>query len=578
MGLFSRKKNEFDPRESYVPEITYDEDLPTTLLKATGVGSQDAKRVEVSYEDTTVVYIFDSGHLKSVEDVNEPLELLQRFYWVDKERYDEGKLTEIAALAQDNALPVFYSRIVAEYSDYLPLVEEILYAYSVTVMLKTKDQKITNLATDILLGTAEDFAETLNYMSVDSRELSNLLNGLSEKEEDEIGLITKEPIRYSVLNLQDSDFVPETDVDKIIYAAAESQSTLEDVKALSQGFLFSTILHRVSELEEHKIIEIDEPTRKLLEVADEEDALPSFDDELMDEEELFAAEPVERVIQKAETEKDRQEENSVGSDAFTHPEDLAEEDWEYSNPSNDVSDDGDFNFEELEEQEGTPHILDGFSTDMKRTLSRNEASKETIKEVSEWLKKNEELEEETHELDKEIKDLQVRYDETYHTFQYTAVDKTFNENEDISDVELDNIRTISNVVFESLHEAEEERMAIGLERKALLRKMIKTVSAFTSHDVQETVYKLEQKIEGIENVTNKALHTAKDEEKMAESSDLAISPSVNDESIVNAEENQDVSLVEPTLYGPVVEYSVEDTPLFYELVKTLGNPLNIEKE
>ena len=575
MGLFSRKKNEFDPRESYVPEITYDEDLPTTLLKATGVGSQDAKRIEVSYEDTTVVYIFDSGYLKSVEDVNEPLELLQRFYWVDKERYDEGKLTEIAALAQDNALPVFYSLIAAEYSDYLPLIEEILYAYSVTVMLKTKDRKITNLATDILLGTAENFAETLNYMSVDSRELSNLLSGLSEKEENEISLITKEPIRYSVLNLQDANFVPETDIDKIIYAAAESQSTLEDVKMLSQGFLFSAILHRISELEEQKIIEIDEPTRKLLEIADEEDALPSFDDELMDEEELFTDEPVEKVIPEAKTEKARQD--AVGSDAFTHPEDLAEEDWEYSSPNNDVSDDGDFNFEELEEQEGTAHILDGFSTDMKRTLSRNEASKETIKEVSEWLKKNEELEEETHELDKEIKDLQVRYDETYHTFQYTAVDKTFNENEDISDAELDNIRTISNVVFESLHEAEEERMAIGLERKALLRKMIKTVSAFTSHDVQETVYKLEQKIEGIENVINKALHTAKDEERMAESTDLAISPSV-DESIVNAEEKQDVNFVEPTFHAPIVEYSVEDTPLFYELAKTLGNPLKTEKE
>lgn len=578
MGLFSRKKNEFDPRESYVPEVTYDDDLPTTLLKATGVGSKDAKRVEVSYENTTVVYIFDCGVLKSVEDVNEPLELLQRFYWVDKNRYDEDKLAEIAELAQNNALPVFYSRIIAEYSDYVSLVDEILYAYSVSVMLKTQNQKITNLTMDILLGTAEEFAETLSYMAVDSRELANLINELTAKEEEEIGFITKEPIRYSVLNLKDTTFIPETDVDKIIYAAAESQSTLEDVKMLSQGFFFSNILQRLSELEEQKIVEIDEPTRKLLEVADEADALPSFDDELMDEEELFA-EPVEKVIPEKKVET---QEEVGGSAAFTHPEDLAEEDWEYSAPDNNDSDDGDFSFEELEEQEGTSHILDGFSNDMKRTLSRNDASKETIKEVSEWLKKNEALEEETHELDKEIKDLQVRYDETYHTFQYTAVDKTFNENEDISDEELENIRTISNVVFESLYEAEEERMAIGIERKTLLRNMIKTVSAFTSNDVQETVYKLEQKIEGINSVVNKALHTAKDEERMAEGADLAVMPVSDDNIDAEVDEffdkPQEDIVAEPTLYKPIVEYSVDDTPLFYELAKILGNPLQAEKE
>lgn len=578
MGLFSRKKNEFDPRESYVPEVTYDDDLPTALLKATGVGSKDAKRVEVSYENTTVVYIFDCGILKSVEDVNEPLELLQRFYWVDKNRYDEDKLAEIAGLAQNNSLPVFYSRIIAEYSDYVSLIDEILYAYSVSVMLKTQNQKITNLTMDILLGTAEEFAETLNYMAVDSRELTNLINELTAKEEEEISFITKEPIRYSVLNLKDTTFVPETDVDKIIYAAAESQSTLEDVKMLSQGFLFNNILQRLIELEEQKIVEIDEPTRKLLEVADEDDALPSFDDELMDEEELFA-EPVEKVIPEKKVEA---QEEVGGSSAFTHPEDLAEEDWEYSAPDNNDSDDGDFSFEELEEQEGTSHILDGFSNDMKRTLSRNHASKETIKEVSEWLKKNEELEAETHELDKEIKDLQDRYDETYHTFQYTAVDKTFNENEDISDEELENIRTISNVVFESLYEAEEERMTIGIERKTLLRNMIKTISAFTSNDVQETVYKLEQKIEGINSVVNKALHTAKDEERMAEGAELAIMP-VSDDNI-DAEVNeffdkaQEDIVAEPTLYNPVVEYSFDDTPLFYELAKNLGNPLQAEKE
>src|SRR5690606_17442645 len=106
----------------------------------------------------------------------------------------------------------------------------------------------------------------------------------------------------------------------------------------------------------------------------------------------------------------------------------------------------------------------------------------------------------------------------------------------------------------------------------LLRNMIKTVSAFTSNDVQETVYKLEQKIEGINSVVNKALHTAKDEERMAEGAELAIMP-VSDG---NVEAQEDI-VAEPTLYKPVVEYSVDDTPLFYELAKTLGNPLHIEK-
>ena len=110
MGLFTKKKkkNVFDPREQYVPEVVYDEDLTTTLVKTIGIGSKDSKRVSVEYEDDVLNYYFNSGVLVGVESQNTSLELYQRFYWIDKENFDEESLEKIAELADELELHDFF--------------------------------------------------------------------------------------------------------------------------------------------------------------------------------------------------------------------------------------------------------------------------------------------------------------------------------------------------------------------------------------------------------------------------------------------------------------------------------------
>lgn len=601
MGLFNRKKkkNDYDPRKSFVPEITYDDDLATTLLNAIGIGSRDVKKVDLTYDDDVVSYIFDSGILKSVESENKPLELFQRFYWADKNKYDENVLEKIAELSQTHKIPGFYAVIKQDFSDYLPLINEILYNYSVNILMENADKKINSLNMDILLGAAEHSIYNLDYLHLDSQTLDKTIKGFFTKEKYDLEKLTLSTLDATTLGLK-AEFDAEDDNDRIIYAAAESNSNLQDLKELSEGFVFSTLLSRINQLVEKEIIEVDDPVVNV--VIPEDDELPEFFDddvddnepekenesiteeigsevntsenllpdfetiENSDEEPILQTTPASisstmtNTTPSLPTSKEESIENLSSNDqeesAFANPLDTAENDWSFSAPSHNDSDDGDFSYEEFgqEESDITEHVLDGFESYGKIILSQNNVSKEIIKEVSELLRKNEALEKETFNLDGEISDVQDEYEQTFHKFQYTAVDKEFNENEQITEDYLDEMRTKSNQVFEELYELEQERLIIGKDRKKVLKELRKIFSHFENGNVQEVVYKIEQKLDAIDNVVNKALHTTKDDEELLENAAI---------SVIKPEEK---------------EFDITQTPLFHKIASQQGNPFPINEK
>jgi len=531
MGLFSRKKNDFDPRKLYVPEVTYEENLPTTLLKTIGVGSSDVKKVVVTYEEDKVTYFFDSGLLRIVESEQLPLELFQRFYWLDKSNYDETVLTNIASLAQENEIPVFYSKVKNTYPDYVEILNDILYSYSVETIFLHINEEIKNVSLDILLGQAEKIVKDTQYMSIDIRELEKFVNEKNDFEKDRVDQITSSPLDITTLHLKTEDFDCLNDIDRIIYAAAESNSSLEDVKNLSQGFIFANILDRAQELAKIGYISVNDPSYE--ETIPEDDALPSF---------LSGSNSEE----KEETiEEDLPE---IPGAAFSDLEEPDEEEWDYAKPSDSDTDDGDFEYEELNKLETgrTSNILDDFENIVKKCMSDNIQDKETIKNVSELLRKNSALEKETDTIDEEILSAQNTYEEAFHKFQYTAVDKNFNENENITDEKLDEIRSESNDIFQDLYELEFERSIIGKDRKNVLHKIKSMISNFDEGNIQEIIYLIDQKLEAIDSVLNKALHTAKDDEIYSE------------DAAVEAIKKE--------------EYTLTQTPLFFKLVEEYGNP------
>lgn len=549
MGLFSRKKNNFDPRTAYVPEVTYEDDLQTTLIKATGIGSRDVKKIQLSYENDVIAYTFDSGFLKCVESKEEPLDLFQRFYWVDENEYDKEILEKIAEIAYTNEIPALVHEVKSQYPKYETLLNDILYNYSVSILAKKSQDKITDLAMDILLGDAERITRDLEYINIESHTINSFVRDFLNNETKQIEAVTGSTLRETVLKLSTKEFVPANDSEKIVYAAAESNSTLQDVLSLSQGFIFSDLLLRINELSFENMITIVDPSRET--IIPEDDALPV---ELEDLDSNFSdtTEPKvedEIVLDSFSSEEDK---DDLPGAAFAHPEETAEEDWDYSYPpKNDVHDDGDFEYEEFEEDtKSTAHILDEFDENIKKAMGYNNSSKETIKELSELLRQNNALESETKIIDEEINIVQKRYDETFHHFQYTAVDKTFNENETITDEALEEIRVRSNTVFEELYELESERSEVGKERKVILKKIKTIVSLFHTGNVQELVHKIDLKIEAIDNVINKALHTAKDDEELAEAA--AIQP------------------------VQVETYDIHQTPLFHKIARDLGNPFDIQ--
>lgn len=543
MGLFSRKKKNqnFDPREQYVPEVVYDEDLTTTLVKTIGIGSKDAKRVTVQYEDETLSYYFDSGSLSGVSSDKTLLNLSQRFYWVDTTSYDAETLEKIVSLANNNDLFDFYRALKIEFPEHVDFISEILYKYCFQLMVSHYNDEIKSVNLDLLDDDEDRKVRDFTVMNIDAESIGKEIEKELLSQKEDLAAVTNSDLSITTLRIVDKSFVPQNDVQRIVWLAADSLSSLEDIQQLSQGFLWSEILDSVNELNYMGRIEVVDPS----DVDKESEPLPDLD--------IFLEEsPVETV--SAEVEETEEEIEPVSDyDIDSSSEDPLSEDpfaeleeWEYAAPKVE-NDDGDFAYEQEPEEElsVTQHVLDSFEAEVMVDIALGEHERDFIKEVSALLKSNRELEEKTAELDKVISPLQANYDNRFTKFQHlSAASNIAGEDADIDQNEIDQLRELSNRSFRELYDLEEERFEIGKTRKSVLKDLEKALHSLQSENTQEFIYRVTQKIDAMDNTVNLAYHTPKDDEN------LNIDPNL----IVSAEP------------------SPKDTPMFQKLMKQYGDP------
>lgn len=549
MGLFSKKKkkNNFDPREQYVPEVTYDDDLTTTLVNAIGIGSKDAKMVAIEYENDTLFYYFDSGVLRGIESAEESLELHQRFYWVDQEKYDEEILGKIAQLSEEKNLLDLYRIVTKSFPDYVELMSDILYNISFQLLLSHYEDKKLSVQLELLDQDEDKKVRELYVMNIDSRNIGVEINKELVKHKELTDLITNSESDVTLFRIEDSDYVPENDLEKIVWAAAESDSTLANIYELSKGFLWSEILETINKMNYSNKISILDPSS----IQEEDSApLPDLDlDLLIDapvQSELVEKEVAFPELITDEPEADFPEPSVIESDPYEEDAFADPDEWEYSAPEkNESKDDGGFVYEETVDDDITltKHLLDDFDFNVKVALAEEEFDRDTIVKVSALLRENRSLEEKTAEIDAEISPLQTNYDNRFTNFQHLSVSKTVND-EAIASDEIEQMRELSNRSFRELYDLEEERFNIGVERKEVLQKLEKELINLTNENSQELLYRLNQKVSAIDNVVNLAYHTPSDDEHME---------------------------IDP-VFLEATELTPEETPMFQKLMQKYGDP------
>lgn len=545
MGLFSRKKKEkqtFDPRKQYVPVVEYNDDLSTTLVNRVGIGSRDSKRVRVEYEDEALSFYINSGVLRGVLSETQGMEIGQRFYWVDHTSTDPTVLEEIGQIAQNNDVFVLRKIVKDKYSDYLPLIDEFLFSYSLELLVANHEKKIKSVRLDLMDGDDGKKVKEFEVMDIPLTELGKRIEKETQNVQEYLHAITNSEMDITTLDLGSNEFVPQSDVQRFVYAAAESNSSLADVSKLSQGFLWSEILECINELSFKNKLVIVDPADEIINENDEGD-LPDLD--LLVEESLEDAEGTDLPDLDLGTETsdelpnfEEQEESPFG-----------EEEWGYSAPpvvAHDApEDDGGFAYEEdIDKLTMTQHVLDDFDFDVKLAVAREECSREFIIRISSLLRKNRELEEKTAELDKSISPLQTDYDNKFAKFQYVSTTQTLDDDSEVSGDDLEEIRKKSNLSFQELYDYEEARYKIGNDRKLILEEMEKTLHDLPGSETQSLIYRVSEKIEAIDNAVNLAYHTPKDDEH------LIVDPEF-------------LTAIEPT---------PEETPMFQKLMKDFGDP------
>lgn len=579
MGLFNKKKQNFNPTKQYVPEIVYDEKISDNLLKTVGRNSKDVKRVEVHYDDDVIVYIFDSGTLKSVESTENPLELMQRFYWTDKNTYDEKILEEIAEYAKEHSFVEIYTYVLDNRPEFLDMISTILWSQSLRNVLNTVDKPVQKIVSDIIVNDFEKVVKSSLFMSYSIDNLDKAIEEEVKREEAALSELTTSPLEHTLLETRERDFLP-TDIDKIIEAASDSEASLGDIKNLSQGFLFSRILVRIVELKKLRILNVKDPLN-LVDFDGDEDELPSFEDFDEDNDAVEDA-PLEQssAVVVEETSVDVENANKddevsnfdtsvfvLGNETEVESGDVSGAESTEPVDEHDTSDDGGFDFSEVPQDSSvTAYVGDGLTDALKIAMGENNCEKDVVKQLSQLLRDNDSMENDIAVLDKEIAVLHKNYDNVFAEYQLSSVGRVVSdETRNLNSEDLVKLRSDANKTFEDLYMLEEERQELGVKRKKVLSEIKQIVSSFTIGNAQQLVHWIELKIEAIDEVTNKALHTAKDDEDLAANSIFAVNG--NDVQEVNTDDDEDVISSYPPLSA---NYSVEDAPLFDSLLDKYG--------
>lgn len=576
MDFFKRK-----PKLNAITDVEVfekdDKNFFQSLLGEISSGSQDVKETVIYFPDHKVVVRSASGIIKSAYDTSLGLDLDARLYWTKDLGIEESATNDLLKLTPPEVFNE-YTTFVSTYPTAKDFLSSALEAYVLSVIQKTVENFASHerVRTEIIYEvTTTKLIEGLDFFDYTADSAESRTSKLVESEKYSLNSLSVARFEATevTLSVESSDYLPVTDTERFVFTAAENKATLEEMKRLSSGFVWSEVLETLVELSEGLRVKVSFPGSddslpdlfdlEKVEESEESEDLQNTDDngeselsqdyqdianpfeddeELEDKNSLLDAKPLEGIIVEMV--------NSPGE--------------EYVFGSMIDEDDGSFMYEMLKDDDSnlfTVGTSDNIEVDVRRILKHESVSDRVKEEVIVYLRRNTSLETEVRSIEKSIADSRGRYNENVEVFEELKFQNNVaiaSDDSEIGEEKLDSVEVIkekqdiSNISFFTVSKLEEDRYKVNLERRVILRKMSALISEMFGEGVQGVLHRIDLKLKGIESVTNVAFHAPEDDE------DELVDPSfLND-------------LTSESVYAKSKEFTFADTPTFFILAAECG--------
>lgn len=537
MGLFgSKKRNKFNPEQVDIPEIEY-KNLQQAMIEAVSLGSKDVKIVTVKLKDgRTIDFTVSSGLIKHATDGTEK-KTISRLQWAEQERFSAEDREKIQEIVETTPFFTAIARISDEVSlDAARYVGEAFKNNTINLMESCLYETIVKTETDWMLSDESKLVEAYDVFALDITKIDEFLAERFELQNKTNIFLDGNDYNEVVLGATETTdyFSASSDEERFVVVAATNGSNLEELYENSSGFDWIKVVKSVETLMWKSLVKVEMPS------TDED--LPEFE---------LSQDDFNKFLNGEEyTDQD-----SENSDVFT--EDIADDDgWRFAAPSDDVNDDGGFDYEVVEDE--TEGFTQGLEEELRlavtQILDESDVSDEETTTIINLVDYNEDLETSVKDIESQISYARADYNATFGEYQglaiQTVVDQMSDEEETTDKGEIENVRDESNESFFSLEKLESDRATLNETRRDILTELLGKISGLSSLRVQEVVHRIENKLRGIDLVTNVAFYDKKDDE--------------------NERHKVDSVLLDDRLLR---KYDKRDTPVFFTIVKRFGyNP------
>lgn len=606
MGFFSRRnKRDFNVDAVKVPEVTYP-DLQAALQSVTNGGAKDTKSVTITWQDGTSAQAVICGDtLKYLNQGVTNSELAQII---------ESRVSTSRTDIHPGALDALKKALADEETSHIAAVEQVdqvspmLAAFMNMILGELAENHIMRLhdhgpVTEVEADWSVDFTPTFmqRFTGVDIRvEQVNSMAEHGRRDLQRAETITRgEPLGDVLIENtgpQPADPSEEQHLILDLLLDRGGPISLEDLQQHATGYIWSHMLKAAENLMYDGAIDITYPNRQEsslpdlgpLTVAkpatnssqddtdtqDEHDSTPTEEGAAPTTGSTPESSQVEDPNQKPTPQGAPQPEETVPPKAsdtvavsafdkiITGSDEDDSDGFTFFMPDdNDLTDEGGFDFTDEEETLTTTMAGEDLRPLINQIVRESTNVDQTIIPVlTEEIEYNAELEAGVIDLDNRISEVRQTYQEDFGRYNIMAMDIIGGQAQKGQDVTLEgagepieHAREDANDQFFTLEDLEHRRFNLNATRINLLKSILERITHLDGAHVQECVNLIEMKIQGIQDVTDTAFHSPKDDEAIAKKTDLKLIESV---------------LVPETI-------TPDDSPLFYRLVSTMGfNPFD----
>lgn len=518
MGLFgnkqnSRKASKSVPKDVEEKAVEMDKPLQRAMIDAVGIGSKDAKVVIVRFVGGRKLNFWvANGRIKHIVDPTTEVSMISRLQWTKNLETLEHCEDDIDRIMKETPFFTAQAHIAEAFPEFSETLRKGYAVHDTALLVSVSDLLVETTEVDWMMDDNDVLVGQYDAFDVPVQSINTFTSQYTERLDKAVSYLNGVDENLIILyekNHDDDSFKKiyndaETDEERLVIVAANSNSNLSEVHKNSEGFDWPQVVATVEKLMWKNVIDVDIPS------AAEEEDLPEFD---LTE----SAEKVEEVEESVPTDSsdkndtDSSDKDSADADTVTDAAAVTDDSEEVQVVSADAGskfqqeDDGGFEFEVSDL--GTPeyltaHLHDDLETPVNAVIREPSVSPVQARDIEVLLSYNTSFEKKLSEIEERIR--KVNVDHSRNVERYEELVLSTNGDNDVLDnseqQRLERLRSSSDDDWQSLDNEEKRQQDLNQRRRDVLTDLRRSLSSIDGDHVQEALAVVDAKLEGIENV------------------------------------------------------------------------------